>query len=265
MAVVIGHNMLPERHHYDDFPSYTAMPRNQQKMSHDAFRATPEGCSLPLKGIAGVSTKAPYYSPVALDTGKPAADLVMLKERLRHNINLKNADMNLLCNVGRPVVFWRDTEALSAFQWHIGLGSCKGSDGLAWPVQLLPVPGSTLLKVELCDKAAEPKCLPITEWASITARATAWKAWAWQTVLSQMVAVSRQPGVRLFVMGEGLPVLQLAAKQAWRDLVTSELAMVADASDIPLEKGQTHLDMLVQMTCHVLNLDAMTRQQLRMA
>ena len=170
MATVISQKVLHKRFHFEAFHVNRPLPRKMQKLEDGHFRPTPGDDSVDFTGSATRQQKAPYYSSTASGIGRLAADLYVLREMsdTRDFGKLDHFGLNLMCDAKHDFV-WR---AVNSETWCAGLFHFSGSVGIAWPVEVLPVPFCPAFEhVNFCLPRGEPTPAPLLEWGSILSSA----------------------------------------------------------------------------------------------
>ena len=112
-----------------------AEPRKHRKLNADAFEPPVGKETLSLDGICTTVQQAQYYSPIAADIGRTAADLVILEELkkcIMHVHDFGKLGMDVFCDCENLVVF----RILPGKQWLIGMFFYKKSGAVGWPVKL---------------------------------------------------------------------------------------------------------------------------------
>ena len=257
MAPLAGH-VLDERHRYKSLAVDEPIARKTLKLDHSAFgKGGGEHLrsSIPLHGISSTVQKASFFSPRAEAVGLPAADLTLLQ--YCHDLNLgdkiSNAKLGSFCNASFKLIFRRVSPAGQEFGWHVGLWHFPRSSIMAWPVELLQVPGyvgSTFAK--LCLETNEPRLLPVLAWEGIEGWEYNWGSWSWQCCHFPLATPQWRPCVRMFLKGDADTLEVIAARSAFWTLDLASLMDVAGHLGAPVPSGSSLLDSLLIMIRHVL-------------
>ena len=253
MATVISQSVLQKRFHFDAFPVDHVVPRKYMRLSENTFQAKPqdEDATVCLEGIATRKQKAPYYTCTAADLGRPAADLVLLRQLHRDKdfSILDRFSMNLDCSYKYKFIWRRQDSDVG----HIGFFNYSTSAAIAWEVQLCSYPERPMLEYVKFDMArSKPLAIAFFEWDSIVVRRTEWHSWAWLCYKWPQAPKHAQPALRMYVDGAELPLLKAAAAAAWRGWQNTDLESIAAACRIPITSGATTFELLFDMTKYVL-------------
>ena len=255
MGMVVGKKLMSTRYRFSEVQaSHPVMVRNS-KLKKKAFRSDPKKCTMSLKGIAGSAAKAPYVSTTAANYGRFAVDQTVLK----HMMDTDDATIvlrlgsNVACDSSNPIVF----KHVDNDKWYHGLCNFKGGGCMAWEVKLVTVPEAPLVAyVDFVGEGCGPVNLVIDDWRVWVARPVVWRSWSFLNLTYPALALTLQPGVRLFTDGPADELATVFAKQGWCNLDVDDLDEVAKSLKLPHRDGDTLFSRLQAMTLAQLGCDA---------
>lgn len=139
------------------------------------------------------------------------------------------------------------------FDWHVPLSYMHGSCIIAWPAQVLQVPGHPRAQyIKLLEDIPKPALLPVFDWGSIVGYQYTWRAWGWQRQHLQSAMQEWRPALRMIIEGAEAPLSTLAAKAGWWGLDSAQLHALAKNLKINVAEEQSLLNTLTAMTKSVL-------------
>ena len=258
MALCIGRQVLDKRHRYRVVSHNVSVSRRCLVLDKMSFGKGKRRCpSVSLAGVASTTAKAPWFSPKAIDTGRPAADAAALLDMYSfHTVgNIDKLYLGFFSCPTRQFIFRRRSTTSSSFDWHIGLHHYASSSFMASAVRLdaVPVYPSSLVATVVPDYD-ENVFFSVTDWSEIECLRYAWRGWASLQRLFPLATKHWGPAVRMLVVDkEPQPLAVVAASAAFWNADVSLLHRLAEELKIcSVTKDHSLVDTLLLMVTTLL-------------
>lgn len=227
-------------------------------LSHDAFEASQQACSLAVSSLSGPSQTPAWYSSGPEQVSRIHADIELFRAA---SLTKRYRSVVENCWLGQ-LVDWTHQIALrrvgaSDDEWFVGLHHWSDSSVLVWPCRRR----AFLLNSEehffelLCDGVREPTLVAFYELAEWHAATFEYRSPAWQMKHLHQSACTMPSAIRRVEVLAPTTVLEVAARSGWWKLGKIFLTNLAKHISCELPPAASLFDTAACLTAHVLECD----------
>lgn len=230
--------------------------RRTAVLKNEAFKVKTSNFSMKFKQLKGKKQKSAYFSPLAVNTGVPAADMAALRAASAQGDFklLNNAWIGFVMTAKHSIVFCTGPPASEDTDWYIALHHMPDSSVLVWPARRIRCEGTDLSYIEPKSNVLRPVFLPLFTYEGITAYVYHWRSWLWQNwKVPNIVTAGASMSTRAFVRGDGSNVMALLAKNAFFDLGKADLERLSSFMGYDLDLRGTLFAACLTLVMHILD------------
>lgn len=254
MHAALRAKVLEKRHRYKAVAVQQPLFKKTERSPVTAFRATVTSRSLPFDEVVGTSQTCSWHSPSASNHMVNAGDSVSLRSCFA-----KCRDYSLVGNLWlgdlwstKPFIIFRAT---GSSDWHLALGHLPDSVVLAWPCKVITVEGVCRYD-ELQSRGTKAVMYSVFDERNYEACSLPVRSHAWQSVACKSCDVALPPGLRAFIVRGPLPIMEIAAWEAFWAIGPYWLVRFCKHRrwTLPLGGGGSLFKTLYWMVGHILNI-----------
>ena len=238
-----------------------APPSKRSRLTQAAFGKGAQAPSIDLKFIATTATSAAWYSPKAQSVGQNIADLSLMNYLHEHDKFGELDKAFLSCFAGSHCYCFRRVVAPGKrdqeLSWRLGLWNFGDTAAITWPVEFVKAPMHEHEDVDLIDfrnKLREPECVGVVSWDNLVARPYRWRSPAWLKQRFRHAPNNWLWRVRAVLDGPEVSLKVQACRDAFWNLDSSQVRMLAHYLGVALETRASLFDMLMAIVMRILGI-----------